>query len=101
MIKPALAATCCLILALSSCSTSRPTTPVKSEQALQRQRVLLDADWLFHLGDISPNDAITATYDDSRWRHIDVPHDYVLDGKYAQSEDKAVRSHGYLPAEIA
>ena len=43
------------------------------------ERTLLDADWLFHLGDISPSDqVITSGFGDGDWAHVDVPHDYVL-----------------------
>ena len=67
-----------------------------------RQRTSLDADWLFHLGDISPsNPGTSAGYDDAQWPRIRVPHDYVLDGKYAPSDDRNVRNHGYLPLDVA
>jgi beta-galactosidase len=89
-------------IALSSCSTTTlkgnnaTTTPTT-----QRQRTLLDADWLFHLGDITPNNqVISASYDDVQWKSIRVPHDYVLDGTYVQSDEKAARSRGYLPVDV-
>ena len=64
----------------------------------ERQQTLLDAGWSFHLGDISPNnEVISPTYDDKGWKHVDVPHDYVLDGTYSEKED---RGHGYLPREV-
>src|SRR6476660_2618386 len=72
-----------------------------AETTTPRQRTLLDADWLFHPGDISPTDqVITAGFDDAQWQHVDVPHDYVLGGKYAQSDDRKVRGHGYLPYDV-
>ena len=45
-----------------------------------RQIVSLDADWRFHLGDIT--NAINPAYDDHDWRRVDVPHDYVVEGAF-------------------
>lgn len=44
---------------------------------------------------------IAANFDDSEWHPVHLPHDYVLDGTYADSTNKMVRSHGYLPYEVA
>ncbi|HEV2320402.1 MAG TPA: glycoside hydrolase family 2 TIM barrel-domain containing protein, partial [Verrucomicrobiae bacterium] len=48
--------------------------------------------------DIAGNKAATPDYDDSQWRHIDVPNDYVQEGTYNRHN---VRNHGYLPYEPA
>src|SRR3954466_15214918 len=62
-----------------------------------RQRTLLDANWHFHRGDFPATQPVVAEhYNDSAWQRVDVPHDYVLDGAYANSPDKGVRGHGYL-----
>ncbi len=67
-----------------------------------RQETLLDKDWHFYLGDVDDDDeVITAGYDDAKWQHVDVPHDYVLSGTYADSPDHQVRSHAYLPYDPA
>jgi len=63
-----------------------------------RQQIPLDSDWLFHLHDIPGNEATALAYDDTPWQHVDVPHDYVLDGAYDRTNDE---KHGYLPVEIA
>ena len=77
------------------------TAAQAADATSQRQRTLLDAGWLFHLSDISPTDqVITANFDDAQWQHVDLPHDYILDGKYAQSDDRKVRGHGYLPYDV-
>jgi hypothetical protein len=34
------------------------------------------------------------TFDDSHWRVIDVPHDFVVEGSFSRTADQA---HGYLP----
>jgi beta-galactosidase len=83
------------ILGLSSCSS----WAVKTSGATLRQRTLLDADWKFHRGDVSSNDQpSTASYEDGQWQRVDLPHDYVLDGRYSTNN---ARNHGYLPFEVA
>lgn len=67
-----------------------------SSSQSQRHRTLLDADWLFHRGDISQ----VANVDDKGWQHVDVPHDYLIEGKYADSKNKIDRGHAYLPREV-
>jgi beta-galactosidase len=91
----------CVCIIYCSCLTTRARAGVGDAES-GRHRVLLDADWLFHLGDVSADDrAIEAGYDDTKWAHVDVPHDYVLDGTYVQSNNRDVRNHGYLPVEVA
>jgi beta-galactosidase len=86
------------MLCLASCSSTTREAQSRAEANHLRPRTLLDPDWSFHLGDISPtNDVVTSQYDDKEWKHVDVPHDYVLYGQYSQSGD---RSHGYLPSDV-
>ncbi len=64
------------------------------------RRALLDADWLFHRGDVaSSNEVISARYNDGDWQRVHLPHDYVLDGSgyYSPTND---RGHGYLTYEL-
>ncbi len=69
-----------------------------AESTAERERTSLDAGWLFHRGDITPADPIIApAYDDAQWQHVDVPHDYILDGAFDQKQD---RGHGYRPIDI-
>lgn len=91
-----------LSVGLFSCSTApRKTGQAPAAITALRQRTLLDADWLFHRGEnSSSNDFIAANFDDQSWQKIQLPHDYILDGTYADSEDKAIRTHGYLPHPI-
>jgi beta-galactosidase len=87
------------VISLASCSTflHKPGGTAAGEAAL-RQRTLLDADWRFHRGDVTAsNEVISAGFDDQQWQLVQVPHDYVLDGTYADSKDHQVRNHGYLP----
>ncbi|HEV2453683.1 MAG TPA: beta-galactosidase GalA [Verrucomicrobiae bacterium] len=74
------------------------TAPAPSQLPVTREATLLDADWSFHLDDIAGNDAARAAYDDSQWRHVDVPNDYVEEGTY---NAHYVRNHGYLPFKPA
>src|SRR5215471_19767501 len=68
-----------------------------------RQKTLLDADSLFHQGEVSSNDQAFATsYNDSSWQQVEVPHDYMLDGTYEPPAGKPSdmtdeRRRGYLP----
>jgi hypothetical protein len=72
-----------------------------------RRIVSLDADWKFHLGDLT--NAIHPAYNDQDWRRVDVPHDYVIEGTftetnpYPQPGDRAswYWLHGFLPTPPA
>ena len=75
------------------------TLPSPAQDVSGRQHLLLDADWLFHRGDVPilvP--ASTEKFVDTHWQTLDLPHDYVLDGHFDSALD---RSHGYLPVEAA
>jgi beta-galactosidase len=43
-----------------------------------RQKILFDRDWRFHLGDAQGADA--PAFDDSAWRTLDIPHDWMIEG---------------------
>ncbi len=65
-------------------------------------RIKMDKDWKFFLGDLSPQNsadgwggakaraysfgAVSETFDDSKWRSIDIPHDFVMEGDYTQKK---------------
>jgi beta-galactosidase len=86
---------CAAVFGVSSCSS----WAVKTDDASLRQQTLLDPDWKFHRGDVSSNEQVSAaSYDDGQWQRVDLPHDYVLDGRYATNY---ARNHGYLPFEVA
>jgi len=81
-----------------------------------RDTILLDADWRFHRGDIpfpkvrgdSPTyestkagaarGAAAIKYDDSAWRGLDLPHDFVVEGPFDPDENPA---QGYRPKGVA
>jgi len=91
--KQALLITLFSILAIVFlCSYSIQAAPISP-----RQQTLLDADWLFHLGEMPSDEVAAPAYDDTRWQHINIPNDYVLNGTYDRTNDE---KHGYLPVEI-
>ena len=55
----------------------------------------LDFDWKFQLGDESSLDYTKKDFDDSKWRSLDIPHDFVIEGTF--DKDAADKSHGFLP----
>ncbi len=77
-----------------------------------RERLLLDFGWRFAPGDThdtnrdfgfdrehpeTASGPALPAFDDHAWRHVDVPHDYVVEGKFDRNADM---SHGYLPAGV-
>src|SRR5262249_14814225 len=93
----------CSLIGASSCwAAPGSSTSPKSEATSERQQTRIDVDWSFHMGDFSSHDDIIApAYDDAKCRRVDLPNDYVLEGKYERGvDDKPYRTHGYLPVEI-
>eukprot|EP00494_Astrolonche_serrata_P010858 UN10929 len=41
---------------------------------------------------------ITLNYNDTNWRTLNVPHDFVVEGTFSEN---AVASHGFLPTNIS
>lgn len=86
-----------------------PPSPSNASAGGRSPRVVqsLDRDWRFHLG-AAPG-ATAPGYDDSGWRRVDVPHDYVVEGTFVP-EDPTVNKggrpdwfwlHGFLPVQPA
>ena len=87
-----------------------------AEQQVPGQRLALDSGWRFHLGDIpmpeikghgpSYNNAkagrawgaAAPDYDDSAWKRLDLPHDWVVEGPFDPKENIA---QGYRPRGVA
>jgi beta-galactosidase len=57
----------------------------------------LDRTWLFNKGDAAGADA--ATFPDSTWTKVNVPHDWSIEGPFDQNATTTGRG-GYLPAGI-
>lgn len=53
-------------------------------------------DWLFQLGDDLL--AVNPSFDDSKWRHLDLPHDWSVEG---QASPTLASCTGYYPGGIA
>jgi beta-galactosidase len=62
-----------------------------------RQAELFDFGWRFHRGDAPGGE--NASFDDTSWRSLDLPHDWSIEGPY---DEKAATggSGGYLPTGI-
>lgn len=65
--------------------------------AAQRAVLDFDRDWRFHLGDVSG--AQEATFADSGWRQLDVPHDWSIAGAFSDT-NRAGAAGGALPGGI-
>ena len=81
-----------------------------------RERLRLDLGWSFHLGDLAPPvvrghgdtymnakagvawGAAAPDFDDSEWRVLDLPHDWVVEGPF---DPEANASQGYRPRGVA
>ncbi|RYE10298.1 MAG: glycoside hydrolase family 2 protein, partial [Sphingobacteriaceae bacterium] len=62
-----------------------------------RKITSFDNDWRFLKSDATG--AEKATFDDSKWRKLNVPHDWSIEGPYDQNNPTS-RGGGYLPAGI-
>lgn len=62
-----------------------------------RQRLLMDFNWKFQLGD--QQSAEQTSYDDNNWRILNLPHDWSIEGEYNENEPTG-GSGGYLPTGI-
>ncbi len=62
-----------------------------------RQQHVFDLDWKFTLGE--HQDAQVPEFDDSRWRDVDLPHDWSIEGPYDGNASTG-GSGGYLPTGV-
>jgi beta-galactosidase len=72
-------------------------TLVNNYDGARTTTVSFDSAWKFHLGDVSG--AQGATFDDSAWTSLDVPHDWSISLPFNQSS-LSVESGGYLDGGI-
>src|SRR5687767_15010930 len=69
------------------------TAVAQSARVMQK----LDFDWRFHLGE-APG-AEKADFEDSKWRVLDLPHDWSIEGEYrADNPDRGAGA--YLPGGV-
>ena len=64
---------------------------------LARDRQLFDNGWLFILG--NDDNMSKADYDDSGWRHLNLPHDWAIEGDF-QELNPSGAGGGALPGGI-
>lgn len=62
-----------------------------------RKTESFNSEWKFFLGNDST--ANNVKYDDSRWRKLDLPHDWSIEGKF-DSKNPTTQAEGGLPAGI-
>lgn len=65
--------------------------------SLGRERIMLDADWSFFLGD-EPQ-ASQPEFDDNDWRSVDLPHDWSIEGTIDKDAPSG-RDGGYFPSGV-
>jgi beta-galactosidase len=65
--------------------------------AARRSTRSLDTDWRFHKGEATG--AQQAALDDSGWQHVNVPHDWSIEGPFDR-QNPASREGGYLPTGV-
>jgi Beta-galactosidase/beta-glucuronidase len=63
----------------------------------QRTITNFNNNWKFYLGDNSG--AINKDYDDSKWRTLDIPHDWSIEGSFSK-DNPTTYNEGALPAGI-
>ena len=82
-----------------------------------REKLLMDRGWKFHLGSASSVEsdfgygayaifakagesygAVSPGFNDSTWRILDLPHDWMVEQDFVKSNNPNVLSHGYKPA---
>lgn len=89
--------------------------PLRAARAAAPERLSLDAGWRFLQGDVAlpsikgqgasymstkageAQGPANADYDDSSWRHVDLPHDWAVEGPFDPDQNRA---QGYRPRGI-
>ena len=61
-------------------------------QSVDREKLLFDQGWKFHLGDL--NLARETLFDDSSWRSVNLPHDWSIEADF---DSNLASCTGYLP----
>jgi beta-galactosidase len=73
-----------------------PGTSV-NENLVQERQLNFNSDWRFRSGELPG--FFATEYDDAGWRVLDVPHDWSVEGQFAE-ENQTGPSGGYLPIGI-
>ena len=86
----------CAVFVISVCVLASAATAQQATES-PRQRLLMDFNWRFTKGD--PPAAEQASFDDSGWRELDLPHDWSIEGPYDEDAPTSGRG-GYLPTGV-
>ena len=86
----------CLLLLVLSVILGSCTTIAKENDSV-RSRTSLDKNWKFIQEDVV--NGSNPDYDDKSWRELNVPHDWSIEGEYAENHP-AGRAGAYLPTGI-
>ena len=94
--------TCGLAQVVPSCPRRRQSSQTGTFGAILRYQCLTvhshcPAHSLARLSS-DPGYACSPDYNDSAWRLVDVPHDFIVEGNFTPDAD---RGHGYLPFNIS
>ena len=81
----------CVVVAAALLSAAEPA------RGQGRRQLLFDSDWRFTVGD--PADAEKPGFDDSKWRTLNVPHDWSIEGPFGQ-ENATGGAGAFLPAGV-
>jgi beta-galactosidase len=85
------------VAALGSALDSGSQLAAQSPKTPPRIRDSFDFGWKFQKGDAT--DASQAGFNDAKWRSLDLPHDWSIEGPFAQSEPSGGPG-GYAPTGI-
>ena len=77
-----------MLVSLANCSTQ--SSKIRSIENFGKE-------WKFNLGDIS--NAKDSTFDDSKWRTLNLPHDWSIEGEFSE-KNPATPGGGALPGGI-
>jgi len=91
-LKPGFSILFCIVFILMAM-----TLKAQKIKETSRSILIFDNDWRFLKDDTTG--AEVPTFDDSKWRKLDVPHDWSIEGPY-NVENPTSRGGGYLPAGI-
>ena len=100
-----------LILSLILCIAA-----VYSYGSNPREKLLMDSGWKFHLGSSSSAEKdfgygasalfakageaygpVAPNFNDSAWRALDLPHDWMVEQEFVKSDNENILSHGFKP----
>lgn len=83
---------------------SEPETVYVNAYGAKEREVSFNDNWRFYLGELSGAEA--AAYNDSAWKHVNLPHDYSIDQGYTtaapaeQESGYVLGGYGMVPQEL-